>query len=203
MCLNLCGLPTPPSEAELTEAFLTTVPKRFEFWSGETSVWNLTDGEAEPTDVELVRYPFRCRMLFDDEQVHPVQVSYGDRDYSATITVHGRRLEDWLAALSQEQLPGYRYLHSPARMDEYMTAAAASLSRHWDRMAEPDADLIAAAAQAANDLARHERLDQAQVAFAAKNYSRVVELLGPLEGELFRSDQKRLDRALRKTRKKP
>lgn len=194
MCLNLCGLPTPPSESELAEAFATTVPKRFEFWSGNLTMVNLGVEEAA-ADVDSVRFPFRCSMAFD----RPVVITYGERDYSAAVKVHGQRLEHWLAALSLPSLPDHRYLHTPARIDEYASAAARAISEHWSLLEAPGEGLVTTVSDAAEDLPRHERLDQAQAAFADKNFERVVELLSPLEGELFRSDERRLVKARKKT----
>ena len=196
MCLNLCGLPVPPSESELAEAFATTVSKRFEFWDGSVTHSNVVENGRTPADPETVRFPFVSTMTFD----RPVEVSYGGRDYAARVSVHGRRLEHWLAALEAPSLIANRFLHSPARMDEYFTAAAVALSEYWPRLEDPSRHLRDRSATLADDLPRHERLDQAQVEFAAKNFALVVELLAPLEGSLFKSDQKRLDKARRKTR---
>lgn len=195
MCRHLCGLLTPPSETELAEAFVTTVPKRFEFWSGKVDLTNLGEDGSVGADTTTVRYPFRCTIAFDRNAL----VSYGDRDYSATVMLNGFRLEAWGQALASERLPDRRYLHTPDRIDEYMTAAAATVSRVWPQIDNPNPSLLGQVAEIAGDLPRHERLDEAQIAFAAKDYPRVVDLLTPLEANLFRSDARRLAKARKKT----
>lgn len=198
MCRHLCGLLTPPSEPELAEAFATSAPKRFEFWSGDVAMVNLTEFEAEPADHMTVRYPFRC--TFAPER--PAEVSYGERDYSATVMLNGFRLEDWNRTLTSETLPDRRYLHTPDRLDEYLTVASVSVARLWPQIERADTDLLERVAEVAGDLPRHERLDEAKLSFAAKDFDRVIELLEPLEDNLFQSDAKRLTKARKRAHKK-
>lgn len=198
MCRHLCGLLTPPSEPELAEAFATSAPKRFEFWSGDIAMVNLTESGTEPASAMTVRYPFRCTFTLG----RPAAVSYGDRDYSATVMLNGFRLEDWNSTLTTETLPDRQYLHTPERIDEYLTAASASVARLWPQIERADTDLLECVAEVVGDLPRHERLDEAKRSFAAKDFEKVVELLEPLEADLFQSDAKRLMKARKKAHKK-
>lgn len=207
MCTEECGQLEPPDERELLEAFQIVARDAFAFLSPDYDLnpqgmhaFNLIDGARVPVNESGVAFPFFVELSFAGGG-NEVVVRYGDRHYELGLELalgdSGLQpLRNWMAAIGETEEDAEENLWVSSR---------AGLARHARRLAgvlrEALPKLIAATAEMSGRIPaigglspaeKERRRSQAREAFRNSAFEVVVDLLGPLEGDLTATELKQL-----------